>query len=80
MKSFQALAFVSPDDVTRRFDEFVETLSEEQEEVLSEFIDYFETTWIGPVRRRRRFPPAFQYDAGTFSTESKMTCLKQITA
>ena len=35
------------------------SLDEETDEVLGEFLVYFETTWLGAVQRRRRRRPSF---------------------
>ena len=59
IKCFQALAFVPPQDVAQRFKDFVATFSDEGEQHLREYIDYFETTWIGAVCRRNRRQPLF---------------------
>jgi len=59
IKCFQALALVPPQDVTQRFQEFVATFSDEDVQSLREYIDYFETTWIGAVRLNSRRQPLF---------------------
>ncbi|XP_042210753.1 uncharacterized protein LOC121858377 [Homarus americanus] len=60
VKSVQALAFVPVSDVTESFNEFVSALDDETDELLSEFLGYFEATWIGVVQRGRRRRPAFE--------------------
>ncbi|XP_076061593.1 uncharacterized protein LOC143037341 [Oratosquilla oratoria] len=59
VKSFQALAFVPVTDVTDTFTEFVSSLDEETDEILSGFLGYFEATWIGVFQRGRRRRPLF---------------------
>ncbi|CAK8697796.1 unnamed protein product [Clavelina lepadiformis] len=59
IKCFQALAFVPPEDVVQRFEDFLATFSDDDEQHLSEYIDYFETTWIGRLGRRNRRQPLF---------------------
>jgi len=59
IKCFQALAFVPPQDVAQRFEDFVATFSDEDEQNLREYIDYFETTWIGAVHCGTRRQPLF---------------------
>ena len=49
-----------PVDVADKFRQLVDSLSEEEDALLSEFIDYFEATWIGHERRGRYRPPLFQ--------------------
>ncbi|XP_042212971.1 uncharacterized protein LOC121860023 [Homarus americanus] len=60
VKSVQALAFVPVSDVAESFNEFVSALDDETDELLSEFLGYFEATWIGVVQRGRRRRPAFE--------------------
>ena len=59
VKSFQALAFVPVTDVIDTFTEFISSLDEETDEILSRFLGYFEATWIGVVQRGRRRRPLF---------------------
>ena len=59
IKCFQAQAFVPPQGVTQRFEDFVATFSNEDVQSLREYIDYFETTWIGAVCLRSRRQPLF---------------------
>jgi len=59
IKCFQALAFVPPDDIIQRFEDFVTAFSDEDEQHLRECIDYFETTWIVAVCRRSHRQPLF---------------------
>ncbi|KAG7155273.1 hypothetical protein Hamer_G030585 [Homarus americanus] len=47
VKSVQALAFVPVSDVAESFNEFVSALDNETDELRSEFLGYFEATWIG---------------------------------
>ena len=49
IKSFQALAFVPPSRVTEAFQELMGSLDDETDEHLSDFLSYFEATWIGVV-------------------------------
>jgi hypothetical protein len=59
IKSFQALAFVPPNRVTEAFQELMGSLDDETDELLSDFLSYFEATWIGVVQRGRRRRPLF---------------------
>ena len=59
IKSFQALAFVPPHRVTEAFQELMAALDDDTDEVLSDFLTYFEATWIGVVQRGRRHRPLF---------------------
>ncbi|XP_042223201.1 uncharacterized protein LOC121867341 [Homarus americanus] len=60
VKSVQALVFVPVSDVAESFNESVSALDDETYEFLSEFLGYFEATWIGVVQRGRRRRPAFE--------------------
>ncbi|XP_042228041.1 uncharacterized protein LOC121870325 [Homarus americanus] len=60
IKSVQALAFVPVSDVAESFNEFVSAVDDETYELLSEFLSYFEATWIGVVQRGRRRRPVFE--------------------
>ena len=44
IKSFQALAFVPPNRVTEAFQELMGSLDDETDELLSDFLSYFEAT------------------------------------
>ena len=59
IKSFQALAFVPTHRVTEVFQELMATLDDDTDDVLSDFLTYFEATWIGVVQRGRRRRPLF---------------------
>ena len=59
VKSLQALAFVPVSDVVESFNEIVSSLDDETDELLSDFLGYFEATWIGVIQRGRRRRPAF---------------------
>jgi hypothetical protein len=56
IKKFQALASVPPDRVIDAFEELVTSMDPETDELLRDFLVYFETTWIGIDQggRRRR--------------------------
>ena len=62
IKQIQALAFVPPSDVIDLFTEFMQLLDQETDEVLSEFLGYFEITWLGIVQRGRRRRPTFDIE------------------
>ena len=49
IKSFQALAFVPPNRVTEAFQELMGSLDDETDELLSDFLSYYEATWIDVV-------------------------------
>ena len=51
--------FVPKEDVIDVFNELMASLDEETDEVLGEFLVYFETTWLGAVQRGRRRRPSF---------------------
>ena len=59
IKSFQAFAFVPPNCVTEALQELMGSLDDETDELLSDFLSYFEATWIGVVQRGRRRCPLF---------------------
>ncbi|XP_077471395.1 uncharacterized protein LOC144085712 isoform X2 [Stigmatopora argus] len=59
IKKLRALAFVPKEDVLDVFNELIESLDEETDEVLGEFLVYFETTWLGAVQMGRRCRPCF---------------------
>lgn len=52
-KKLHALAFVLPDDVQALFYELVNSLTDEMDELLSDFLVYFETTWLGIIQSGR---------------------------
>ncbi|XP_068238339.1 uncharacterized protein [Palaemon carinicauda] len=60
IKQLQALSFVPPDDVYDCFNTFIETLHEETDSILDEFLQYFEMTWMGILQRGRRRRPTFE--------------------
>ncbi len=55
IKFFQALAFVPPNRVREAFQESMGCLDDETDELVSDFLSYFEATWIGVVHRRPVF-------------------------
>ena len=59
IKSFQALAFVPPNRVAEAFQELMGSLDDETDELLSDFLSYFEATGICVVQRGRRHRPLF---------------------
>nr|KAG5711699.1 hypothetical protein BaRGS_023463 [Batillaria attramentaria] len=54
IKTIQALAFVPPDDVIEAFQQLMDSLDADTDETLSDFLAYFESTWLGIVQRGRR--------------------------
>ena len=60
VKSFQALGFVSPDEVYTGFQSLVSSLDEQVYEELSAFIGYFESTWVGSIQNGRRRKPMYE--------------------
>ncbi|KAG1714591.1 hypothetical protein GQR58_001019 [Nymphon striatum] len=61
VKMFQSLAFYTPDMVTEVYDELIQSLVDEMDEVLADFLIYFEATWIGVMHRGRRRRPPFHH-------------------
>lgn len=59
IKSIQALSFVPIAEVRDCFNEYVSHLDSETDEVLSEFLVYFETTWIGILQNGRMRRPTY---------------------
>lgn len=59
IKMIQALAFCPCGDVIALFNEILETLDEETDDLLSGFLSYFENTWLGTISRNRRRRPLF---------------------
>ncbi|KAK7491962.1 hypothetical protein BaRGS_00016808, partial [Batillaria attramentaria] len=59
IKTIQALAFVPPDDVIEAFQQLMDSLDADTDETLSDFLAYFESTWLGIVQRGRRRRPKF---------------------
>ncbi|KAL8579458.1 hypothetical protein ACOMHN_026823 [Nucella lapillus] len=59
VKTIQALAFVPPDDVIEAFQQLMDSLDADTDETLSDFLAYFESTWLGIVQRGRRRRPKF---------------------
>ena len=60
MKQFRALAFLPIEDVIPIYEEYVNSLCDELIDDLSDFLLYFEKTWVGikhHVRRRRPLYP-----------------------
>ena len=62
IKKFQALAFVPSDRVIDAFEELVTSSNPETDELLVDFLVYFETPWIGVVQRGRRHRSLFDID------------------
>uniref|UniRef100_A0A0K2SY70 FLYWCH-type domain-containing protein n=1 Tax=Lepeophtheirus salmonis TaxID=72036 RepID=A0A0K2SY70_LEPSM len=62
IKQLQALAFVPPDEVNDIFDRFINQMDEKIDEILGEFLQYFETTWLGIVQRGKRRKPLIEID------------------
>ena len=55
IKSLQAIAFVPLQDVSEMFDQYyVTSLDEGIDEIPSDFLTYFEATWIAIVQRGRQ--------------------------
>jgi hypothetical protein len=59
IKIIQALAFVPPDDVIDAFQQLMDSLDVHTDQILSDFLAYFEGTWLGIVQRGRRRRPKF---------------------
>ena len=59
IQTFQALALVSVEKVSEKFDDLVATLNAEDEQRLDDWLDYFPRVWIGAVRRNFRCQPRF---------------------
>ena len=59
IKMFIALAFVPIALVPDAFNSLVDSLADEQDQHLAEFLIYFQTTWIGIVQCGRRRQPMF---------------------
>ena len=59
MKQFRALAFVPAIDVIACYEELIDSLSDELVDDLSDFLHYFEKTWIGLEHHGRRRRPLF---------------------
>ena len=61
MKMLAALAFLPPEKVPTSYDKLVgSSFFEENYEILRQFLNYFESTWISSFNRRReRQPPIF---------------------
>nr|KAG5697851.1 hypothetical protein BaRGS_017108 [Batillaria attramentaria] len=59
IKTIQALAFVPPDDVIEAFQQPMDSLDGDTDKTLSDFLAYFESTWLGIVQRGRRRRPKF---------------------
>lgn len=62
IKSIQALAFVPVPQVIESFQALLETIDDETDDVLGDFLTYFETTWIGALQRGRRRRPLFSLE------------------
>jgi hypothetical protein len=62
LRYLKALAFIQPDNVIDTFELIMEDdFYQRNEEVLHEFITYFESTWLGPWNRRKTFRIAPRY-------------------
>ena len=59
MKHFRALASVPAIDVIACYEELIDSLSDELVDDLSDFLHYFEKTWIGLEHHGRRRCPLF---------------------
>jgi hypothetical protein len=59
IKQFNALAFVPINLVPDAFNALVDSLDDELDQLLADFLLYFQTTWIGIVQRGRRRNPTF---------------------
>ena len=59
IKQFQALAFVPSIDVIPCYEELIASLSDLLIDLLSDFLHYFEKTWIGTEHHGRRRCPLF---------------------
>ena len=59
IKQIQAHAFAPPEDVCSLFNDFVQSLDLQTDEILNDFLVYFETTWLGIIQRGRRRRPTF---------------------
>ena len=64
IKMFIALAFVPIALLPDAFNS-LDSLDDEQDQHLAEFLIYFQTTWIGIVQRGRRRQPMFPLFCGT---------------
>ena len=62
MKQFRVLAFVPAIDVILCYEEVVDSLSDELVDDLSDFLRYFEKTWIGLEHHGRRRRPLFSIE------------------
>ena len=62
MKQFRVLAFVPAIDVIPCYEELVDSLSDELDNHLSDFLQYFEKTWIGLEHHGRRHRPLFSIE------------------
>ena len=59
VKQFQALAFVPSIDVIPCYEELIDSLSNQLVDDFSEFLHYFEKTWIGIEHHGRKRRPLF---------------------
>ena len=62
VKQFQALGFVPPIDVVPCYEELIDSLSDQLIADLSDFLQYFEKTWIGIEHHGRRRHPLFDVE------------------
>ena len=51
IKQLTALAFVPPTDVHELFDQLTSSITAETEDLLNDFLVYFESTWLGITQR-----------------------------
>ncbi|KAI6647457.1 hypothetical protein LOD99_12453 [Oopsacas minuta] len=62
MKQFRSLAFVPEIDVIACYGELIDSISNDLVDDLSDFIHYFEKTWIGLEHHGRRRRPLFSIE------------------
>ncbi|KAF0747660.1 Uncharacterized protein FWK35_00020775 [Aphis craccivora] len=64
IRMLPALAFVPKDDIISSYNVLIESnYYTKNEEILEQFLDYFENTWIGKLdRKRRRKQPKFEIE------------------
>jgi len=64
LRMLPALAFLPKDDVISSYNVLIESnYDTKNEEILKQFLDYFENTWLGKLdRRRKRKQPKIEID------------------
>jgi MULE transposase-like protein/FLYWCH-type zinc finger protein len=68
LRKLVALAFIPPQDVIATFDQLMDQdFFQENEEILLDFIQYFERVWIGKLNRRRTARLAPTYPIGLWN-------------